>query len=266
MSRWKWLWALLAGSVCAAPEEWAAGGVETVEKDSVRYLVFRVKPEDLGRLELRWRDGRGRPLENFEGLRRFLAAQGREIEFATNAGIYERGPKPCGLTICQGRQEVPLNLAAGEGNFYLKPNGVFYVGTDGRAGVLEAAEYAQSGLKPRLATQSGPLLLRGGVIHPVFNQKSQNLRQRSGVGVRGEDGQVIFVMTDRRDPAKRVVSFHAFATFFLELGCQNALFLDGDLSDFAVNVKPDTVFRPQTYAGMLVLERKAGQQPVTPGR
>ncbi len=253
MFRWKLLWLSLTGGLCAAPEDWAAGGVESIEKGGVRYLVYRVNPADLGRLELHWRDGRGLPLENFDGLRRHLTGEGKTIAFATNAGIYERGPKPCGLTICQGREEVPLNLAAGEGNFYLKPNGVFYLGADGKAGVLESAAYARAGIHARLATQSGPLLLQNGVIHPAFNPQSQNLRQRSGVGVRREDGQVIFVVTDRRDPARRIVSFHSFASFFLELGCADALFLDGDLSDFAVNVNADTAFRPQTYAAMLVL-------------
>lgn len=255
MNLWKYLWLALTGGVCAAPEDWAAGGVEVVEKGGSRFLVFRVDKADQPRLRLHWLDAAGKPLGNFDGLRAHLARQGREIEFATNAGIYERGPKPLGLTICEGRQLVPLNLADGEGNFYLKPNGVFYLDDEKGAGVLEAGEFAKAGLKPRLATQSGPLLLRGGVIHPAFNPRSQNLRQRSGVGVRRADGQIVFVMTDRRDPARRIVSFHDFAAFFRELGCEDALFLDGDLSDFAVKVKPDTVFGPQTYAAMIVLER-----------
>lgn len=252
-ARWKLLWLALTGGMCAAPEEWEAGGVETVEKGGVRYLIFRVNPADLDRLELHWQDDEGKPLENFGGLRRHLAAEGKTIAFATNAGIYQRGPKPCGLTVCQGREEVPLNLAAGDGNFFLKPNGVFFITEDGKAGVLESSAFARAGLRPRLATQSGPMLLRNGVIHPAFNPKSANLRQRSGVGVRSTDGQVIFVVTDRRDPDRRIVNFHTFASFFKEQGCADALFLDGDISDFVVNVKEDTVFTPQTYAAMLVL-------------
>ncbi len=259
MNLWKYLWLALSGGLCAAPEEWAAGGVEIVEKGSVRFLVFRVDKADQRRLRLHWLDAAGKPLGDFNGLRTHLAKQGREIEFATNAGIYERGPKPLGLSVDQGRQLVPLNLADGEGNFYLKPNGVFYLDDEKGAGVLEAGEFAKSGIKPRLATQSGPLLLRGGVIHPVFNPQSQNLRQRSGVGVRRADGQIIFVVTDRRDPDKRIVSFHDFASFFLELGCEDALFLDGDISDFAVRPTADTVFRPQTYAAMIVLEKETEQ-------
>ena len=230
--------------------------VETVERGATRYLVWRVAKADLGRLQMHWLDTTGRPLANFGGLRHHLATQGLEIEFATNAGIYERGPKPCGLTVCQGREVVALNLKEGEGNFYLKPNGVFFVDAEGAAGVLPAELYASSGIKTRIATQSGPLLIGAGVIHPAFNPNSKNLRQRSAVGVRKKDGQVIFVVTDRKDASKRTVSFHALASFFLEMGCEDALFLDGDISDFAVNPKPETVFTAQTYAAMFALVRQ----------
>jgi uncharacterized protein YigE (DUF2233 family) len=243
---------MMAGSLAGA----GPGDVEVVEKGAVRYLIRRVDAADLGRLEMHWLDAAGRPLMDFAGLRGHLAERGLEIEFATNAGIYERGPKPCGLTVCQGREMVALNLRDGEGNFYLKPNGVFYVEEGGRAGVMESSAFGRAGIKPRIATQSGPMLLGGGRIHPVFDPASKNLRQRSAVGVRKADGQVVFVMTDRREAAKRAVSFHAMASLFLELGCEDALFLDGDISDFAVNPGTETVFRPQTYAAMLALVRR----------
>lgn len=89
----------------------------------------------------------------------------------------------------------------------------------------------------------------------MFDVNSKNLRQRSAVGVRKADGQVVFVVTDRSDADKRRVSFHALASLFVELGCGEALFLDGDISDFAVNPGAKTVFTPQTYAAMFALVR-----------
>jgi hypothetical protein len=71
--------------------------------------------------------------------------------------------------LARGREWVPLNLAAGKGNFYSRPNGVFFVDDQKGAGVMDSGEYAKDGLQPRLATQSGPLLLRHRVIHPAFN-------------------------------------------------------------------------------------------------
>lgn len=247
---------MAAASVAFALPSQAEEGLEVREVGAVRYLIYRIPAVEQSRLELHWLDDRQQPLSNFGALQQHLQAQGSAIAFATNAGIYERGPKPNGLTVCQGKEVVPLSLAAGEGNFYLKPNGVFFIDEKGSAGVMESAEYARAGLQPRIATQSGPLLLRNGVIHPAFNPNSVNLRQRSAVGVKKSDGEIVFVVTDRKDPDKRRVSFHQIATFFLSLGCDDALFLDGDISDFAVNPPAKAVFTPQTYAAMFVLLKK----------
>src|SRR6185312_246497 len=109
---------------------------------------------------------------------------------------------------------------------------------------------AQSGLKPRLATQSGPLMLRQGVIHPAFRENSPNKRLRNAVGVRKKDGQILFVMSDREDAVKGRVTFHQFTRFFQHLGCEDALYLDGDISNMLVDPKPDAKFTPNTFAGM----------------
>jgi uncharacterized protein YigE (DUF2233 family) len=211
---------------------------------------------DFPRLDLRWLGQDGKPLGSFGPLLKEAAKEGRQIEFATNAGIYERGPKPCGLTVSNGKELVPLNLAKGEGNFYLHPNGVFYLDDQKGAGVVTGAEYGQSGLQPRLATQSGPILLRQGKIHPAFNVNSPNRRLRNAVGVRASNGQVVFVMSDREDRVKGRVTFHQLSLFFLHLGCQDALFLDGDISDVLVNPPAGATVTPNTFAGMFVLWKK----------
>jgi uncharacterized protein YigE (DUF2233 family) len=228
---------------------------EQVEYEGGLYHVHRINKPDLAKLELRWLDRSGKPLLNFEGLRKELADEGKEIAFATNAGIYEGGPKPCGLTVCRGKEEVPLNLQEGEGNFFLKPNGVFYVDDATGAGLMEATEYGRSLLKPRIATQSGPLMLRHGVIHPAFNVNSPNKRQRSAVGVRSSDGQVIFALCDREDRVKGRVTFHQMSRFFLHLGCRDALYLDGDISEMVTNPDADAKFAPNTFAGMFVVAK-----------
>lgn len=227
-------------------------GAEVVEHEGARYHLFRVSPADCSKLQLAWLGTDGKPLLDFNGLKRDLAAKGQKIAFATNAGIYERGPKPCGLTICGGRELVPLNLQPGEGNFYLKPNGVFFLDDKSGVGVMEAAEFGKSGLNPRLATQSGPLLLRKGVIHPAFNLNSPNKRLRNAVGVRS-DGQIVFVMSDREDRTRGRVTFHQLSRFFLHLGCQDALFLDGDISTMLIEPAPDASFTPNTFAAMFYI-------------
>jgi uncharacterized protein YigE (DUF2233 family) len=215
-------------------------GAERIEHANGLYHVYRIDKADLAKLDLRWLGDNGKPLMSFDGLRAQLAREKQTIAFATNAGIYERGPKPLGLTISGGKELVPLNLQKGEGNFYLKPNGVFFVDAARGAGVMEAAEFAKAGLTPRLATQSGD---------PI----SKNRRQRSGVGIRAADGQVIFVVSDRNIGPKGSVRFHQFASFFLHLGCRDALFLDGDLSDMITDPPAGAALPSNTYAAMFVI-------------
>jgi uncharacterized protein YigE (DUF2233 family) len=238
---------------CTSAGVLQAGKAERVEYEGAVYHVYRVNPSAFAKLELRWLGKDGLPLGGFAGLLNEVSGTGGNIAFATNAGIYERGPKPCGLTICGGKEQVPLNLQPGEGNFYLMPNGVFYLDDVRGAGVMTSAEYASSGLRPRLATQSGPVLLRKGQFHPAFNADSPNRRLRNAVGVRTSDGQVVFVMSDRDDREKGRVTFHQISRFFLHLGCQDALFLDGDLSDMIVDPPVDFLAVPNTFAAMFVL-------------
>ncbi|MCB1211110.1 MAG: phosphodiester glycosidase family protein [Verrucomicrobiales bacterium] len=254
----KWPLLLCLVSLCATVV--VAEEFESLSRDGVVYQVFRVDAADRASLDLVWKDAMGQPLGAFGGLVREMRARNRQILFATNAGIFEAGPKPCGLTISAGKELVPLNLKEGYGNFYLKPNGVFFLDDVVGPGVMETAEYAAAstkGLRPRIATQSGPLLLRNGKVHPVFDPQSKNLRQRSGVGVRASDGQIVFLMSNRDFAATRRVSFHQFASAFLHLGCKDALFLDGDISQFllAPDMKTYPTENTNTFAGMFVVTK-----------
>lgn len=226
---------------------------ETLEYEGGLYQVHRVPLTQQAKLDLRWQDDSGKPLSDFGGLQKQLSQEGKKILFATNAGIYERGPRPCGLTIIASKTLVPLNLANAEGNFFLKPNGVFYLDDQRGPGIAEASEYASLRVQPRIANQSGPLLLRKGVMHPAFNANSPNRRQRSAVGIVTASKEIVFVMSDREDRTKGRVTFHQLSRFFLHLGCQDALFLDGDISQMITSPAPGTKFSPNTFAGMFVV-------------
>ena len=173
-------------------------GAETVEHEGAKYHLFRVAKADWPKLQLAWLGADGRPLGDFNGLRRDLAAKGQKIAFAMNAGIFERGPKPCGLTICGGKVLVELNLRPGEGNFYLMPNGVFFLDDEKGPGVMEAAEFGRSGLKPRLATQSGPLTTQIAFPIGVIQSNMVALLPRSSVVVQGSSAHVRRLAHHRR--------------------------------------------------------------------
>ncbi len=200
---------------------------QAVAFEGKRYTVSRV---DLRKdsLELFLRDPKGAYFNRFGNLQAALATENRRLVFAVNAGMFHPGFKPVGLFISAGRMVEKLNLDDGDGNFFLKPNGVFVV-SNRRAAVVEASQFpkvlAKQGLAGiQVATQSGPLLVLDGELHPAFRRKSENRLVRNGVGVHSQT-DLVFAISD--EP----VNFHEFARLFRdELKCQNALFLDGTIS------------------------------------
>lgn len=185
------------------------------------YTVVTVDP---GREQLRLflNDESGKPFHSFARLNTWLARQGRQLGFAMNAGMYHADFSPVGLLVLDGEEVAPLNLGDAFGNFFLKPNGVFLVGPNGPR-VVESSEYPALAKGVRIATQSGPLLLRDGVIHPAFKPQSNSRHIRNGVGVAG--GRALFVISEVP------VTFYEMAVYMRDtLGCRDALYFDGSIS------------------------------------
>lgn len=171
-------------------------------------------------------DPSGNRLANFANLQRYFDNTGRKLSFATNGGMFHPDYKPVGLLIEDGVERSPLNLLSGEGNFFLKPNGVFLVADEGAAAVVRSEDYSRSRRKVRVATQSGPLLVINGKINSAFKEGSANRYVRSGVGVI-DSHTVVFAISNQP------VNFWDFAHLFRDvLGCKNALYLDGAISKF----------------------------------
>lgn len=155
-------------------------------------------------------------------LKSWLAKRGQRLVFAMNGGMYRAGNQPLGLFIEKGKIKAPLDTASGAGNFYLKPNGVFYTTTKNQAVVCRTEDFVYD---PAIAyaTQSGPMLVLDGRIHSAFKSGSKNLNIRNGVGIL-PDGRAVFVLS------RQEVSLYEFAAYFQQLGCRNALYLDGLVS------------------------------------
>ncbi len=193
------------------------------------------------RIQLFHREENGQAFKRFDRLNPWLESRGQKLAFAMNAGMYHADFSAVGLFVSGGKQLVPLNTATGDGNFFLKPNGVFAV-TDSGARVVESSEYLKITERVILATQSGPLLVRGGKLHPAFNPTSESRLFRNGVGVPSPDA-AIFVISEAP------VNFYEFATLFRDrLRCPDALFFDGTIcslhspelrrSDFRMDLGP----------------------------
>lgn len=152
----------------------------------------------------------------------------RELIFATNGGMFDPNGDPKGLYIEAGDTLVPLDTISqrvGYLNFYLQPNGIFYLDKKGSAHVMTTQEFRQQQPQAHYATQSGPMLVIDNQIHPAFTQGSQNKYIRSGVGVIDPD-HIVFLISNKP------VNFFDFATLFRDyFGCPNALYLDGAISE-----------------------------------
>ena len=182
-------------------------------------------------------DKQGRPYAFFTTLNSELAKEGKTLGFAVNGGMYDEGLKPIGLYVESGKILHKLNRRNGSGNFHLKPNGVFYVkGSSG--GVMETEVYARTGIKPEIATQSGPMLVIDGAIHPKFSPTGTSAKYRNGVGAI-DGSHLVFAISN--EP----IGFYDFAVFFRDgLKCRNALFLDGSISSlYAPELSRNDQFR-----------------------
>lgn len=146
----------------------------------------------------------------------------------TNAGMFEESQKPLGLYIENNKEFVPLNEKdPNDDNFYLMPNGVFFIDTANHAFIKETKDFKKDYSKKmksiKLATQSGPLLLNNNVIHKEFQKNSPNNKVRNGVGIINQS-KIVFGYSDN-------VNFYLFTEIFKYFfNCKNALFLDGAIS------------------------------------
>lgn len=196
------------------------GSCRDVRHDSVDHVVCSYRLDGVS-VELFHSDDQGRVYGSLGALKQNLT---RKPILLANGGMYHDDLAPVGLYIERRKQKARLSTKGGWGNFHLLPNGVFWI--EGRkAGVTESKAFAAAGRKVDFATQSGPMLVIDGDLHPRFLKNSDSRKIRNGVGV-SEDGEWIHFAQSRR-----TVTFWSFGTLFQKvLKTPNALFLDGTIS------------------------------------
>jgi uncharacterized protein YigE (DUF2233 family) len=181
------------------------------------------------KLRVHHADSANKPYRSINRVKRNLIAKGLNPVLITNAGMYTPKNDPEGLFIEEYEEKFNIDTDSSEIllNFYMHPNGVYFLDSMNRPYVCSTTEYlelsADSSFRPRIATQSGPMLKVHGNIHHRFDWGSTSRKLRSGVGV--YEGMSVFVITRGRS------NFYDFASFFTEVfECENALFLDGEIS------------------------------------
>jgi uncharacterized protein YigE (DUF2233 family) len=195
--------------------------VSCLTHQGATYVVLRVDLK-AALVKTLWKSPAGVPYGSLAQAHRQI---GGDLLAVTNAGIYSESHTPEGLHVEEGVTLSPLNLNGGEGNFYWKPNGVFYVAGDG-AGVIESEKFNSTSGRAgvREATQSGPLLVIGGEVNQSLKPDSQSLYVRNGIGVKSPEEVYVVISTSE-------VNLYDFASLFKEqLHCRDALYLDGCVS------------------------------------
>ena len=215
---------LLALSLPAACRADPPHACEEIRFEEQPFTVCHFAADDPG-LALFHTHADGTPFADFDRLADSVAADGGALIFAMNAGMYHEDRRPVGLYVENGAETQRLVTRAGPGNFGLLPNGVFWIDTLGTAHVTETLAYDAEAPEARFATQSGPMLVIGGQLHPEFNADGPSRKRRNGVGLSADGRTLWFAISDTP------VNFHTFARLFRdELGTPDALYLDGVVS------------------------------------
>ena len=217
------MWRLLGFVAAWAAAPAVALDCRDIAHEGNRYTICEV---DAGTEELRLflRDDSGTVFGQFHAVNTALKPAGKRLGFAMNGGMFHEDRAPVGLYVENGREQRPLVKSAGPGNFGLLPNGVFCIRA-GRADVIETRAFARARPACRFATQSGPMLVIDGRMHPRFLKHSDSRHIRNGVGTSRDGKRAVFAISNN------TVTFHEFGRLFRDvLKLDQALYFDGAIS------------------------------------
>ncbi|WP_299044619.1 phosphodiester glycosidase family protein [uncultured Tateyamaria sp.] len=196
---------------------------DTIRYEGNRYTACTVDPAR-DELRLFLYDTDGAPYGQFSAVDQALTAEGKALTFAMNAGMYHEDRAPVGHYVENGKEIMRVIANPGPGNFGLLPNGILCL-RPGRADVFETLDFVDRSPDCKFATQSGPMLVIDGQLHPRFLPDSTSRFVRNGVGTSADGRKAVFVISNN------AVTFHEFGSLFKDgLGLPNALFFDGNIS------------------------------------
>jgi uncharacterized protein YigE (DUF2233 family) len=218
-----------------------------------RYLAYITEPGK-DSVRMHWINPVDKaPYEYLTEVKTQLESKKNRVMMLTNAGMYTADNAPKGLFVAEGKVGMALDTLPSHPrepgvNFYLQPNGVFWLDGKGKAHIERTSIFAKNFRKrpdkkryPGIvyATQSGPLLVHGGMINANFGKRSGNAKIRSGVGIL-PNGALVFLCTEGEE------NFFNFSSVFRDIfGCRDALFLDGAISRmFLPGIQPQAQLGP----------------------
>ena len=185
------------------------------------FVSYHLNPKKQ-QIQLFWKSNQGKIYRSIGNLKSDLKRKNKQLLFAMNGGMYQPDNSPQGLFIEDSQIITPIDTNSGTGNFYIKPNGVFYITSTNDAGICKTEDF-RNNQSIKYATQSGPMLLIDGRIHDSLNPQSKSSYVRNGVGIL-PDKSVLFAISSKE------ISMYEFADYFKKAGCTTAVYLDGFVS------------------------------------
>ena len=212
---------LAVSLIIGSPSQARATECRDIIFEGLSFTICETRPAR-DRIEVFHADADGEVLGSFDAIEEAAAPRG--VILAMNAGMYHPDRSPVGHLVIDGEERMRVIASAGPGNFGLLPNGVFCIEAD-RARVIETLRYQDAPPVCTYATQSGPMLVIDGELHPRFLPESESRFVRNGVGTDDAGTRAVFVISNQP------VTFHQFARVFRdELGLDQALYFDGRVS------------------------------------
>lgn len=192
----------------------------------------------------------GKPYRDLASYAAHRPSNVEPVVFAVNGGMFDDDGKPIGYYVQDGERLKTLNRARGPGNFHMLPNGVFY-GSQGKWEIRTSEDfYDKVTTRPDFGTQSGPMLVIAGELHPEIAPDGESLRIRNAVGV-DSAGRALFVISE--EP----LSFGKLARFYRDvLKVSDALYLDGTVSSLWAPAS-DRLDASYPIGPLIVVEKRA---------
>lgn len=214
------IWQFIVSFFCALFGTCDEGHCRTLVHANVDHMICSFATEAIS-VRLYLKNSEGKPYASLSQLERSID---KPVLMLMNGGMYHDDLGAVGLHVEGGIESQAISTKGGWGNFHLLPNGVFW-GKGGKLGVTETGAYIRQKIKPDFATQSGPMLVINGKLHPRFLKNSDSRKIRNGVGISRDGKTVHFVIS------KDSITFWDFGSLFRDqLKAHNALFLDGTVS------------------------------------
>jgi uncharacterized protein YigE (DUF2233 family) len=204
------------------PTALTAGACEDVSWEDNSFTICHVSIGEPLRLFLKTPDGD--LYGHFRQIETELEKTDQQLGFAMNAGMYHSDRAPVGHYVEDSKEVMRVVSRPGPGNFGLLPNGIFCIRSD-RFDVIETLSFVEQNPNCAFATQSGPMLVIDGDLHPRFLEDGTSRYIRNGVGTSANGSRAVFAISNNS------VNFHTFGRFFRDfLELPQALYFDGNIS------------------------------------